>query len=101
MNRIEILSDRKWKYLSPSKRTYNLLQVPKTICTTSDVSDGTKRKLMFVFDSGVKLSGAASITSGREISIPKHLHHYFEEAKWFECEIVDKNLYEKVTLDIV
>ncbi|MBK9097535.1 MAG: hypothetical protein IPM14_05275 [bacterium] len=95
-----ILTDNKWK-LDLRKRKYmGLFLVPRQVFEATNVNDGTKRLLSFKFNTAIKLRGTASITSGREISIPKHLQHYFEEADWFECEILDNTLYEKVTLDI-
>lgn len=100
MKTTEILSKRKWRHHLTNRKYMGLFLIPRDIWPDTKVRDGSKRRLLFEFDTGIRLRGTASITSGTEISIPKHLQHYFEEAKWFDCEIIDNTLYEKVTLDI-
>ena len=100
MKATEVLAKRKWKQNLSNRRYMGLFTIPKGVCDTSKVNDWTKRLVKIELNTGIKLKGAATVTSGREISIPTHLRHYFEEAEWFDCEIVNDTIYEKTSLDI-
>lgn len=100
MNAIEVLSKRKWRQNLKKRKYVGLFQIPKVVWENNKVNDGTKRLLKIKFNTGIILKGPATVTSGREIYIPMHLQHYFENAEWFNCEIVDNTLYHKSNLDI-
>lgn len=101
MNPTKVLSKSKW-HQDLKKRNYmGLFLIPREVFEYANVNDGTKRLVRIKFDTDTELKGAVTVTSGREIYIPRHLHHYFENAQWFDCEILDDICYPIASLDIL
>lgn len=101
MSSTKVLTKGKWRQDLKNRNYMGLFLIPREVFESEKINDGTKRLVKIVCSTGQKLRGAVSITSGREIYIPKHLHHYFEDAEWFDCEILDDILYPKSNLDIL
>jgi hypothetical protein len=96
----KVLSKRKWRQYLKNRKYLVMFQLPSEITKNTDAKNMTKRSVKILLSTGIKMKGAATISSGTEIYIPKHLQRYFKNADWFECEIVNNTLYEKSTFDI-
>lgn len=100
MKAIEVQSKRKWRQSLENRNYMELFPIPSPIVIFTGAANKTKRYVQIEISTGVKMKGVASVSSGTEIYIPKHLQRYFEKADYFHCEIVNNKLYEKVSLDI-
>lgn len=100
MKTTKILSKRKWRRHLKNRKYMDMFDIPVEIAMNVNARNMTKRLIEIILSTGIKLKGVATVSSGTEIYIPTHLRHYFENAKWFDCEIVNNTLYEKSTLDI-
>ena len=101
MNPTKVLAKRKWRQDLKKRKYMGLFLIPREVFEYAKVNDGTKRLVRITFNTGTELKGAVTVTSGREIYIPKRLHHYFENAQWFDCEVLDDVRYPKSSLDIL
>ena len=77
-----------------------MFQIPSDIVVNTGAANKTKRYVRIKLNTGIRMKGVGTISSGTELYIPKHLRRYFEKAKYFDCEIVNNTLYEKPDMDI-
>lgn len=101
MKATEVLSTRRWRQNLKNRNYMEMFQIPSKIVSNIGAANKTKRYVRIKLNTGVRMKGVATISSGTELCIPKHLRRYFEKAKHLECEIVNNKIYEEVTLDIV
>jgi hypothetical protein len=97
-----VLGPRRWYFdLSGRDRDYRLFLIPREIVDACGVTWNSKRRINIVLNTGQRLEGFCTITSGTELSIPTHLQGEFRQANWFVCEIVGDETADAVTLDRV
>jgi hypothetical protein len=96
----KVLSKRKWRQFLKNRKYLVMFQLPSEISRNCNAKNMTKRMVSISLSTGSRMKGVATISSGTELYIPTHLRHYFKDANWFDCEIINDTLYEKSTIDV-
>lgn len=97
----KVLSKRKWRQFLNNGKYLVMFQLPSEIFRNCNAKNMTKRMVSISLSTGKSMKGAATISSGTELYIPTHLRHYFRDANWFDCEIVNDTLVKNQPLMLV
>lgn len=91
-----MISNSRWRQPLQSRKYLNSFSIPKLIKNQNDIKDGTKRKFRIELSNGKKYEGVFTISSSEEILFPKALTGELDKLDYYEAEIIDSKIYDKV-----